>query len=142
MRIVVRRFQNGDADPIGRLNHRLEGGGSEHRLYKEDLSVNPDADLEIRPINDSLFVAADGDEIRGGAWLREQYFSVEGTLHRVGWMKYPVAESLVDPKYAGVPASMVLQFLRHQPSPASDRGYSVTVVCEGGSLAAQYPAPF
>ena len=111
MRIVVRRFQNGDADAIRRLNHRLEAAGIEHRVYPEDLSLNPDADLEVRPINDSLHVAADGHEIRGGTWLREQYFWVEGRRHRVGWMKYPVAESLIDPTYAGVPASMMLQLL-------------------------------
>jgi hypothetical protein len=115
VRIVVRRFQDGDADSIRRLNHRLEAGGIRHRVYLEDLSANPDADLEIRPINDSLYVAADGHEIRGGTWLREQYFWVERTRHRIGWMKYPVAESLIDPEYSGVPASMMLQLLRRQP---------------------------
>ncbi len=115
MRIVVRRYQNGDADAVERLNRRLVAGQSEHRLYREDLSVNPDADLDVRPVNDSLFVAADGSELRGGAWLREQYFWVDGVQHRLGWMKYPVSESLVDPQYAGVPASMVLQLLRQQP---------------------------
>ena len=115
MRIVVRRFQDSDLESIRRLNHRLEAGGIRHRVYPEDLSANPDADLEIRPINDSLYVATDGHEIRGGTWLREQYFWVDGTRHRMGWMKYPVAESLIDPEYAGVPASMMLQLLRRQP---------------------------
>lgn len=112
----MRRFRDEDRDAVDRLNVRLEAGGSSHRLFKEDLSKNPTADLAIRPVNDSLFVAVDGDEIRGGAWLREQYFWVDGARHRVGWIKYPVAESLVDPRFAGVPGSMVLQFLRHQPN--------------------------
>jgi hypothetical protein len=115
VRIEVRRYHNGDAAAVGRLNDRLIAGNSEHRLYTEDLSVNPTSDLEIRPVNDSLFVATDGEEIHGGAWLREQHFRVDGVEHRLGWMKYPVAESLVDPMYAGVPASMVLQLLRKQP---------------------------
>lgn len=115
MRVVVRRFESGDTDAVERINHRLERAANEHRVYPEDLSTNPDADLAIRPINDSLFVATDGEEIRGGAWLREQYFWVDGARHRVGWLKYPVAESLIDPQYAGVPASMLMQLLRQQP---------------------------
>lgn len=115
MRIAVRRFQDADAEAVDRLNRRLEKAGCEHRVYKEDLSRNPDADLNVRPINDALFVAVDGNEIRGASWLREQYFWAYDTRHRIGWMKYPVAESLVDPRYAGVPGSMILQLLRHQP---------------------------
>lgn len=115
MRITVRRFAAEDEPAIDRLNERLRAGGSNHRLYREDLSRNPTADLAIRPVNDSLWVAASGGEIHGSAWLREQYFLVDGEQHRVGWMKYPVSESLVDAKYAGVPASMVFQLLRQQP---------------------------
>lgn len=70
----------------------------------------------MHPINDSFYVASDGEEVRGGSWLRELNFSVEGIQHRMGWMKYPVAESLIDQKYAGVPGSMVLQLLRQQPN--------------------------
>ena len=102
-------------DALERLNHRLEAGGTEHRLYPEDLLKNPTADLQVTPIHHSLFVASDGEEIRGGTWLREQYFSVAGSRHRVGWMKYPISESLVDSQYTGVAASMVLQLLREQP---------------------------
>lgn len=115
MTIAVRRFRDSDIEALERFNARLGAGGVAHRLYPEDLSINPTADLEIRPINHSLYVVADGDEVRGGAWLCEEYFSVDGTQHRVAWMKYPVSESLVDPRFAGVPATMVLQFLRMQP---------------------------
>ena len=111
----MRRFQESDAAAVSRFNERMEAGGTWHRLYEEDVAANPDADLDLMPVYDSLFVAADGEEVRGGAWLREQYFWVDGERHRVGWIKYPVAESLIDPRYAGVPASIVLQFLRHQP---------------------------
>lgn len=116
MTIAVRRLQEGDAEALARLNDRLEAGGSEHRVYPEDLTRNPSSDLELHPVHHALFVAADGDEVRGGAWLVEQYFWVDGVRHRVGWMKYPVCESLVDPQYAGVPASMFLQLLRKQPN--------------------------
>jgi hypothetical protein len=113
--ITVRRFADGDAEALERLNRRMKAGGVEHKLYPEDLSKNPTADLDVRPVNHALYVVADGNELRGGAWLCEQYFWVDGARHRVGWMKYPVSESLVDPGFAGVPASMILQLLRRQP---------------------------
>lgn len=115
MTIALRRFEDGDEDAISRLNRRLEAGGIAHRLYPEDLSKNPTADLDVHPVNHSLYVVADGGEIRGGAWLLEQHFWTAGERHRVGWMKYPVSESLVDPAFAGVPASMILSLLRRQP---------------------------
>jgi len=115
VRIAVRRYEDRDADAVDRLNARLERGGTWHRVWKEDLTANPDADLDVHPVNDSLYIADDGSEVRGGSWLREQYFRVEGERERVGWMKYPVSESLIDPEFAGVPASMIFQFLRLQP---------------------------
>lgn len=115
MPIVLRRFQSGDADSIERFNARMAAGDSPHRLYPEDLSRNPTADLDIRPINDSLYVVADEPEVRGGTWLREQYFWVQGERHRVGWMKYAIAESLIDAKYSTVPLIMVRSLLLQQP---------------------------
>jgi hypothetical protein len=115
MSITLRRYRDTDFEAIGRFNRRMEAGGSPHRLYHEDLWKNPTADLDVRPINDSLWVAADDDELRGGAWLREQYFWVDGARHRVGWMKYAIAESLVDPKYATVPFIMVRGLVKQQP---------------------------
>jgi hypothetical protein len=115
MSIAIRRYEDRDAPGVDRLNERLAAADTWHRVYKEDLTENPDADLAVRPINDSLYVAADDGEIRGGSWLREQYYWVEGGRHPVGWMKYPVSESLIDPSFAGVPAGMVFQFLRRQP---------------------------
>ena len=93
----------------------MEAGGSPHRLYHEDLSKNPMADLEVRPINDSLWVAADDGELRGGAWLREQHFLIDGETYRVGWMKYAIAESQVDPRFATVPLGMVRGLMKQQP---------------------------
>lgn len=116
MSIEVRRFQAGDEAGVAAFNDRFEAAGIEHRLWEEDLDKNPDADLERFPVSVTLHVVSDGDAIRGGSWLREQYFWANGERHRVGWMKYPVAESLIDPKFAGVPASMVIHLLRRQPN--------------------------
>jgi hypothetical protein len=113
--ISFRRYQDSDFDALERFNRRMEAGGSPHRLYREDLTKNPTADLAIRPINDSLYVAAQDDELRGGTWLREQYFQVDGALHRVGWMKYAIAESQVDARFSMVPLVMVRGLTKQQP---------------------------
>jgi hypothetical protein len=60
-------------------------------------------------------VAAQGEELRGAVWLREHDFWVDGALVRAGWAKYPVAESLIDSAFAGVPGAMVFRLLREQP---------------------------
>lgn len=115
MPIVLRRYQNADADSVDRFNARMMAADSPHRLFPEDLSRNPAADLSIRPINDSLYVLADDPEVRGGTWLREQYFWVEGERQRVGWMKYPISESVIDTKFSTLPLVMVRSLLKQQP---------------------------
>lgn len=114
MSIVVRRFQADDAPAIDRLNDRLAAAGLPHRVFCEDV-VDGEPTLDDEPIVSRLFVAANGQEIHGGAWLREQWFWSEEKPIRVGWVKYPVAESLVSRAAAGVPASLLFTLLRQQP---------------------------
>jgi hypothetical protein len=110
--IRVRRYQEEDRGGIERLNARLAAGGSSHVVYPEGREQDPS-----RPVRERLFVAAEDGEIRGGVWLKEHASSVAGVGEPVviGWLKYPVAESLVDARYSGVPGSLILQCLREQP---------------------------
>lgn len=113
-RLVVRRFQGSDTAAIARLNGRLQGEGFPYTVYAED---EPNENGGARPggLRERLFVAAEGDEIRGAVWLREQPFRVGEREMTLGWAKYPVAESSIDPRYRGVPAGLVRQLLREQP---------------------------
>jgi hypothetical protein len=108
--VRIRRFQAGDGDAIGRLNQRLRAGGATDVVYPEGHEQDP-----TRPVRERLFVAADAGEIRGGVWLKEQHFRLRGEEVAFGWLKYPVAESLVDARFSGVPASLLMQCLREQP---------------------------
>lgn len=108
--IKNRQFEARDAAPIQRLNERLRSGGSAWEVYPGGTAAEPTDSFVGR-----LFVAADDDEVRGAVWLHEQDFWLNGTVLRAGWAKYPVAESLVDPRHSGVPAAMLLRLMRVQP---------------------------
>ena len=115
MTVVVRRFRTADAPAIERLNGRLAAAGLPHRVGHEDSRSGEERRLDTEPIIQRLYVAAAGEEIRGGVGLREQLFWSEGRPVRVGWTVYPVAESLIDGKAAGVPASLLFSLLRQEP---------------------------
>lgn len=111
MKLRIRPAEPGDDAAIGRLNERLKAGGWDLPVYGDD----PAASVPGAPVRDRLFVAAEGDEIRGAVWLKEQPFWVGDERVDAGWAKYPVAESLIDRRYSGVPAALMLHLLREQP---------------------------
>lgn len=111
--VRIRRFEPGDKPAIDRLNARFEAGGIQDRVWAESESTPAEARGDA--MTQQLFVAADGHEIRGGVWLHQHNFTLRGELIRAGWLKYPVAESLIDRAYGGVPAAMLLTVMRQQP---------------------------
>ncbi len=114
MSVAVRRFGAVDLPRISRLNKRLRAHDVAHPVYAEGDGTS-EAATSVPGLCDRLYVADDGEEIRGAAWLREQEFWVGGASVRAGWIKYPVAESLIDPRFSGVPAALVLRLVREQP---------------------------
>ena len=107
MTLQVRRYRSDDREAIDRLNARLADGHVTHRVYGEP-SI-PAGDRVHR-----VFLATTPPEVHGGVGLVEQSFNVAGSTVRAGWVKYPVAESLVDPSYSGVPGSLMFQLMREQ----------------------------
>jgi hypothetical protein len=115
-RLEVRRFRESDRPGIERLNRRLAAAGAADRVYPEDSVAEGSPELaRDGAISERLLVAAEGSEVRGGVWLKEQDFWVGGRVERMGWAKYPVAESLISADYAGVPGALLIQLLREQP---------------------------
>jgi hypothetical protein len=108
--VKVRRYQTSDAQPIARLNQRLRAAGVSEVVFPEGAEQ-----LRGGTIRERLFVADDDGEIRGGVWLKEQSFRVQGEDALCGWLKYPVAESLIDSRFSSVPGSLLMQCLREQP---------------------------
>jgi hypothetical protein len=112
--IEVRRFRDTDVAAIVGLNARLAAARLPHDVGWEERIGEPT--LQTQPIIERLYVAAQGDEVRGGVWLKEQMFWSHAGLIRAGWAKYPVSESLIDGSAAGVPASLLFGLLRQQPN--------------------------
>jgi hypothetical protein len=111
MKLVVRRMEPGDLPAIERFNRRLEEANEPHRVYPEAA----DTKGENHPVTGRLFVALDEGELRGAVWLHEQDAWVGGQQLRVGFLRLPLSESVVNPAYRGVPASLIMQVLRAQP---------------------------
>ena len=108
MTLEVRRYQPEDRAAIDRLNERLAAANVSHRVYAE-----PKSPLGADRLH-RVFLAKTPPEVRGGVGLVEQSFRVAGVTIRAGWIKYPVAESLVDPAFSGVAGSLMFQLLREQ----------------------------
>lgn len=113
--LTIRRYRAEDAEAIARFNQRMESAANHHRLYNEPPAG---ADESVLP-RERLFVATDGDEIRGGAFLRETTVNLPDGAATVGWVKYPLAESLIAKQFAGVPAALLLHLMREQPNLAA-----------------------
>jgi hypothetical protein len=112
--ISFRRFRPEDRPGIAALNERLSQKGMTDRVYPEPDAMPATAEFEP-VVKQELYVAADGAAIHGGVWLHEQNFLIGGTEVKVGWLKYPVSESLIDRAYSGVPAGLILTLMRRQP---------------------------
>jgi len=114
MTIRVRRYEPRDFEAVTALNARLEAHGVRDRVWPEA----PDQPSLSRgdPLSQEMYVAVDGDAARGGVWLHEHDFHLGGAPITAGWLKYPVAESLIDRGFAGVPAALIVALMRRQPN--------------------------
>lgn len=112
MSISFRRFQPEDRPGIEALNERLQRAGIADRVYPE---ADQRFETAASPVTQELYVAADGSAIHGGVWLHEQQFLIAGQTVSAGWLKYPVAESVIDRAYSGVPTGLILTLMRRQP---------------------------
>lgn len=112
MGLQIRRARLDDAPAIGRLNARLRAGGVTAPVYAPE----PDVPVVDGTPYESYYVVADGEEIRGSVYLRRSRLWIGQRSVPIGWIKYPVAESLVAPRFAGVPAAMILHLQRELPT--------------------------
>ncbi len=112
MGYVIRQAVPTDAPALARLDQRLAAAGSDVRVYPPDAPRPVPADEP----SEQYYVVEDGDEIRGSVYLRRSTLFVGDTTLPIAWVKYPVSESLVDRRFAAVPAAMILFLQREFPN--------------------------
>lgn len=110
-RFTIGRVTPTDATAIARLNTRLTAGGSPHEVYAEDDGLPDDAPFP----RERLYVVREGEEIRAAAYLKEVRFRIGGAEHVIGWVKYPVSESLVSKQYSALPGALLMELMRRRP---------------------------
>ena len=81
--IAIRPYQRSDDEAIARLNQRFHAAGTSHVQYTGALT----GAVHVPGHRERLFVVADGDEIRGGAFLREVSVSIGANETSIGWVK-------------------------------------------------------
>jgi hypothetical protein len=110
MPISVRPYRAADDPAIERLNARFAAAGVDHRQF----TGVEGADRGAVP-RETMYVVADDEEIRGGAFVREFPFVIGSETVTVGSVKFPLSESLADRRFAGVPAALLLHLMRRHP---------------------------
>lgn len=112
--ILIRRFDQDDIREINSFNARLAAEGIADRIHPERPRMASESTGD--PLTQELYLAVEGDQVRGGVWLHEHEFVCKGRVIRAGWFKYPVSESLINKTYGGVPGAMLFWLMRRQPN--------------------------
>lgn len=107
MRIVP--YDASLAPAIEALNGRLRAGGSE---WEFPTGPPPAGGAEI---DIERYICVDADEVRGGYNLIRQNAWIGSAIERVGFVRLPLSEGIVDPKFAMVGALMLKDAMKRSP---------------------------
>jgi hypothetical protein len=108
----IRPARPTDAPALARLDRRLRTAGRNVVVCPPDEKAPSSSEHGT----ETYFVVEDGDEVRGSVYLRTSLLHIGEETVQIGWIKYPVAESLIDGRFAGVPAAMILHLQRQNPT--------------------------
>ena len=96
------------------FNARIMAGGSHFALPKTPASVwLPKVDGRATYMD--IFVAVDGEAVRGGYVIKHQPFALAGEVKNVDNLQLPLSEGSVDPKYSGVSLQILAHAQKKQP---------------------------
>jgi hypothetical protein len=96
------------------FNARIRAGGSPYALPKTPTSLwLPKA--PGRSTFMEVFLAVDGDAVRGGYVIKHQPFAVAGEVKNVDNLQLPLSEGSVDPKYRGVSVQILAHAQKKNP---------------------------
>jgi hypothetical protein len=107
-------YSESHVNAVRRFNQRLEDGGSDHSFPEDPAPEWIPASLDT-DVSQKLFVATDGDEVRGGYILKTQPFRLNGSTVRIGNLRYPLSEGIVSARYRAVGLRLIRDAMRRQP---------------------------
>jgi hypothetical protein len=108
MPIAVTPYLPAHVPGVQALNRRLREGGVEGFEFPETPDPGWMPGME-------LFVATEGDHVRGGYILRRQEFVIGGQVVLAAHYRLPVSEGLIDRAYASLGLRLVRDALARQP---------------------------
>ena len=113
--VTMRAFT---ADLIGGVqafNRRLIAGGVKYQ-FPDDPTPHWLPRQDDRRIFQEYFLAVDGEmNVRGGYILKRQDFAIHGVIHSVAFYHLPLAEGLIDRRYAALGVRLLTDALKRQP---------------------------
>ena len=99
------------------FNARLRSAGVAEAFGLRSLlpeAIGSQAQLGAR-IHEELFVAVDGDAVRGGYTLKDQDFIVNGSSASIGFFRQAVSEGTIDNRYVLIGPRLLRDALRREP---------------------------
>ena len=96
------------------FNRRLAAGGSDFEFPEHPLTPWLPK-IPGREIFQDLYLALEGEHVRGGFILKRQEFSIHGRRQRIAHLKLPISEGIVDKTYASVGFYLLRSALKEEP---------------------------
>ena len=114
MTISIQAFSEDRTPAVQAFNRRLTQGGSSFEFPEYPLTPWLPK-LPGRDVFQDLFLAVEGEHVRGGFILKRQEFSIRGQRHRIAHLKLPISEGIVDKTYASLGFYLLRSALKQEP---------------------------
>jgi hypothetical protein len=117
MSIEIVPYLPGHVPAVQAFNARLHSAGVPEAfgirsLLPEATGSDP---IPGSRIHEELFIAIDGEAVRGGYTLKHQDFTVDGVLNSIGFFRQVVSEGTIDKRYALIGPRLLRDALRREP---------------------------
>ena len=116
MAIVVQRYEAAHEPAVEAFNQRLRAGGAPAYFVFPQHHVPrwlPPSDGVS--VYNEMYVAVEGDMVRGAYILKRQDFHVAGGTRSLGYLHHPFSEGIVDTTYSSVGIQLIMDAQRREP---------------------------